>query len=119
MLINETLINDILSFEYDEDDEDLSKNKLLLVVHKGNDSKLKAKLTNKLERYIPESYVECYPGVPEQYSEYVSNKETLPKELLFDMVLKWLMVEKLRELELGKEMKEPIGLLLRKTHCVS
>ncbi|GFS92884.1 hypothetical protein NPIL_127091 [Nephila pilipes] len=80
-----------------------------LVCNKWDDSRLKAKLTNNLKRDIPESYIKCYPGVPEQYSEYVSNRESLPKQLLFDMVLKWLMVEKLGELEPRKEMKKLIG----------
>lgn len=94
--------------------EDRSKDKLLLVGSKGEDSRLKAKLTSKLERDMPESYAECYPGAPEnedavadsddevdyskmdmgnkkgpigrwdfdtaeEYSEYMSNKEALPK----------------------------------------
>lgn len=77
-------------------------------------SRLKAKLTSKLERDLPESYAECYPGAPEnedavadsddevdytkmdlgnkkgpigrwdfdtqeEYSEYMSHKEALPK----------------------------------------
>lgn len=77
-------------------------------------SRLKAKLTSKLEREMPESYAECYPGAPEnedavaesddevdytkmdlgnkkgpigrwdfdtqeEYSEYMSHKEALPK----------------------------------------
>ncbi|GFT90963.1 hypothetical protein NPIL_370861 [Nephila pilipes] len=33
-------------------------------------SRLNAKLTSQLERDMPESYTECYPGAPEQYSEY-------------------------------------------------
>lgn len=76
--------------------------------------RLKAKLTSKLERDLPESYAECYPGAPEnedavadsddevdytkmdlgnkkgpigrwdfdtqeEYSEYMSHKEALPK----------------------------------------
>ncbi|XP_055935970.1 protein Red-like [Argiope bruennichi] len=91
-----------------------SKDKLLLGALKGDDSRLKAKLTSKLERDMPESYAECYPGAPEnedavadsddevdyskmdmgnkkgpigrwdfdtpeEYSEYMSNKEALPK----------------------------------------
>ncbi|GFT91918.1 protein Red [Nephila pilipes] len=51
-----------------------SKDTLLLGVHKRDDRRLKAKLTSKLE-----GYAECYPGAPEQYSEYVSNNETLSK----------------------------------------
>ncbi|KAH6935621.1 hypothetical protein HPB50_007072 [Hyalomma asiaticum] len=76
--------------------------------------RLKAKLTSKLDRDLPESYAECYPGAPEnedavadsddevdytkmdlgnkkgpigrwdfdtqeEYSEYMSHKEALPK----------------------------------------
>ncbi|GFS52137.1 hypothetical protein NPIL_110141 [Nephila pilipes] len=63
-----------LSSEYSEKAEDRSKDKLLLGVHKGNDSRLKANLTRKLERYMLERYPECYSGAPEEYSEYVSHK---------------------------------------------
>ncbi|GFU21107.1 hypothetical protein NPIL_347911 [Nephila pilipes] len=75
-LFNE--LDDILSSEFGENAEDRSKDKLLLRVHKEDDSRLKAKLTSKLERYMPESYGECYPGTAEEYSEYVSNKEASP-----------------------------------------
>ncbi|GFS57393.1 hypothetical protein NPIL_344551 [Nephila pilipes] len=68
-----------MSSEYGEKADNRPKNKLLLGVHKKDDSKLKAKLTNKLERDEPENYPECYPGVPEDYTEYVSNKEALLK----------------------------------------
>ncbi|GFU33990.1 protein Red [Nephila pilipes] len=40
--------------------------------HKEDDSRLKAKLTSKLERDMPESYAECYTGAPEEHSEYRS-----------------------------------------------
>jgi len=81
---------------------------------KGDDSRLKAKLSSKIERDMPESYAECYPGAPEnedavadsddevdyskmdmgnkkgpvgrwdfdtaeEYSDYMSAKEALPK----------------------------------------
>ncbi|GFT36295.1 protein Red [Nephila pilipes] len=49
-----------------------------LAVHKGDDSILKAKLTSKLEKDMPESYAECYPSDPEEYSEYMKNKEAFP-----------------------------------------
>ncbi|KFM71946.1 Protein Red, partial [Stegodyphus mimosarum] len=104
----------LLSSEYGEHLDDRSKDKLLLGSVKGEDSRLKAKLTSKLERDMPESYAECYPGAPEnedavadsddevdyskmdmgnkkgpigrwdfdtaeEYSEYMSSKEALPK----------------------------------------
>ncbi|GFY56310.1 protein Red [Trichonephila inaurata madagascariensis] len=104
----------ILSSEYGENAEDRSKDKLFVSALKGDDSRLKAKLTSKLDRDMPESYAECYPGAPEnedavadsddevdyskmdmgnkkgpigrwdfdtpeEYSEYMSNKEALPK----------------------------------------
>ncbi|GFX61105.1 protein Red [Trichonephila clavipes] len=106
--------DNILSSEYGENAEDRSKDKLLVGALKGDDSRLKAKLTSKLDRDMPESYAECYPGAPEnedavadsddevdyskmdmgnkkgpigrwdfdtpeEYSEYMSNKEALPK----------------------------------------
>ncbi|UYV61009.1 IK [Cordylochernes scorpioides] len=81
---------------------------------KSDDSRLRAKLSSKLEREMPESYAECYPGAPEtedavldsddevdyskmdmgnkkgpigrwdfdtqeEYSDYMSNKEAMPK----------------------------------------
>lgn len=90
------------------------KDRPFVGIIKGDDSRLKAKLTSKLERDMPESYAECYPGAPEnedavadsddevdyskmdmgnkkgpigrwdfdtqeEYSEYMSNKEALPK----------------------------------------
>ncbi|GFT78775.1 hypothetical protein NPIL_563961 [Nephila pilipes] len=55
--------DNILSSEYDETAEDRSKNTLLFGVHEGDDSRLKEKLTSKLERNTPESYAECCPGV--------------------------------------------------------
>ncbi|GFS35877.1 hypothetical protein NPIL_49231 [Nephila pilipes] len=51
----------------------------LLGIHKGDENTLKTKLTSKLERDVVESYAECYPGAPEDNSEYVSNKKTLSK----------------------------------------
>lgn len=104
----------ILSGEYGEQAENKSKDKLLMGIVKGDDSRLKAKLTSKLERDMPESYAECYPGAPEnedavadsddevdyskmdmgnkkgpigrwdfdtaeEYSDYMSSKEALPK----------------------------------------
>ncbi|GFU34409.1 protein Red [Nephila pilipes] len=71
--------NNILSSEYDENLVDRSKDKLLFGVHKGRDSRLKAKLISKLERDMPKSYAECYLCAPDEYSEYVSNKEALTK----------------------------------------
>ncbi|GFU29545.1 protein Red [Nephila pilipes] len=55
--------DNILSSEYDETAEDRSKNTLLFGVHEGVDSRLKEKLTSKLERNTPESYAECCPGI--------------------------------------------------------
>ncbi|XP_054712150.1 protein Red-like [Uloborus diversus] len=101
----------ILSSEYGEMSD--AKDKLMGAL-KGDDSRLKAKLTSKLERDMPESYAECYPGAPEnedavadsddevdyskmdmgnkkgpigrwdfdtaeEYSDYMSSKEALPK----------------------------------------
>ncbi|GIX79851.1 protein Red [Caerostris extrusa] len=106
--------DNILSGDYAENAEDRSRDKHAHSSHKGDDSRLKAKLTSKLERDMPESYAECYPGAPEnedavadsddevdyskmdmgnkkgpigrwdfdtaeEYSEYMSNKEALPK----------------------------------------
>ncbi|XP_042910919.1 protein Red [Parasteatoda tepidariorum] len=102
----------VLSGDYENADH--SKDRLLMSVLKGDDSRLKAKLTSKLERDVPESYAECYPGAPEnedavadsddevdyskmdmgnkkgpigrwdfdtaeEYSDYMSHKEALPK----------------------------------------
>jgi len=104
----------ILSGDYGEHSENRSKDKFLMGLVKGDDSRLKAKLTSKLERDMPESYAECYPGAPEnedavadsddevdyskmdmgnkkgpigrwdfdtaeEYSDYMSSKEALPK----------------------------------------
>lgn len=103
----------LLNSEFVDHIDEHGKDKLLLGSSK-DDSRLKAKLTSKLERDMPESYAECYPGAPEnedavadsddevdyskmdmgnkkgpvgrwdfdtpeEYSEYMSNKEALPK----------------------------------------
>ncbi|KAG8194108.1 hypothetical protein JTE90_003049 [Oedothorax gibbosus] len=106
--------DNILSGDYGEGSDDrITKDKIIHGVLKG-DERLKAKLTSKLERDMPESYAECYPGAPEnddavadsddevdyskmdmgnkkgpigrwdfdtaeEYSDYMSSKEALPK----------------------------------------
>lgn len=95
-------------------DSERNEKRSLGSAFKTDDRRLKAKLTSKLERDMPESYAECYPGAPEnedavadsddevdyskmdmgnkkgpigrwdfdtqeEYSEYMSNKEALPK----------------------------------------
>ncbi|XP_067134833.1 protein Red isoform X1 [Centruroides vittatus] len=97
-----------------EHDSERGEKRSLGSAFKTDDRRLKAKLTSKLERDMPESYAECYPGAPEnedavadsddevdyskmdmgnkkgpigrwdfdtqeEYSEYMSNKEALPK----------------------------------------
>ncbi|GFU07683.1 hypothetical protein NPIL_291791 [Nephila pilipes] len=56
----------------------IQESKFLGGVHKADNSRLKAKLASKLERDIPKSYAKCYPGAPEEFSEFWSNKEALP-----------------------------------------
>ncbi|GFU12110.1 protein Red [Nephila pilipes] len=48
------------------------------LLQRADDSRLKAKLASKLERDIPKSYAKCYPGAPEEFSEFWSNKGALP-----------------------------------------
>ncbi|GFU26834.1 protein Red [Nephila pilipes] len=55
------------------DDENAVKKNKKNVLKRG------AKLISKLEGYMPERYAECHIGASKQYSEYVSNKETLSK----------------------------------------
>ncbi|XP_022250197.1 protein Red-like isoform X2 [Limulus polyphemus] len=104
---------------------------------KAEDNRLRAKLSSKLEREIPESYAECYPGAPEyddalddsddevdyskmdmgnkkgpigrwdfdtqeEYSEYMSNKEALPKAA-FQYGVKMADGRKTRRLATGKK----------------
>lgn len=99
--------------------------------------RLKAKLTSKLERDLPESYAECYPGAPEnedavadsddevdytkmdlgnkkgpigrwdfdtqeEYSEYMSHKEALPKAA-FQYGVKMADGRKTRRATVGKK----------------
>ncbi|GFS97718.1 hypothetical protein NPIL_585741 [Nephila pilipes] len=77
--------------------DDRLKNKLSLGVHKWDDNRFKSKLTSKLERDMPESYAECNPGGPKEYSENVSKKKKLSQKLLFGIALNWLLEEKLGE----------------------
>ncbi|GFU17378.1 protein Red [Nephila pilipes] len=78
-------------------------------------SRLRVKLTRKLERDMPESYAECYPGAPEHYSEYVSNKETLPKAAF----RYGIQIADGRKIRTGKRDEKINGLLFRETHFVS
>ncbi|GFU07906.1 protein Red [Nephila pilipes] len=110
--------DNILSSEYVENAEDRSKDKLLLDVHKADDSRLKAKLTSKLVRDVSKSYVEYYHGAPEEYCENVSNKEALLKAA-FQYDVKMADCRITRRTGIGKRDEKLNGLLLRNMHFVS
>ncbi|GFS66916.1 retrovirus-related Pol polyprotein from transposon 297 [Nephila pilipes] len=77
-----------------------------------------AKLTNKLERDMLESYAESCPGAPEEYSEYVNNKETLP-EATFQYGIK--MADGRKTKETGTEKRDEKikwSIIEREAFCV-